>query len=103
LSNDPDRPDRPETAEEAQARFEAHLEELAALTPRAGLAAPTGAFIDDLIKRYGRYGDHLFKCFDDDRIPSTSNDLEGFFGVSKQVLRHALGCGSTSNSVVSNL
>ncbi len=73
------------------------------LTPRAGVAAPTGAFIDDLIERYSRYGDHLFKCFDDDRIPSTSNDLEGFFGVSKQTLRHALGSGSTSNSVVSNL
>lgn len=103
LSNDPDRPDRPKTADEAQIRFEAHLKELASLTPRAGLAVPTGAFIDDLIKRYGRYGDRLFKCFDDDRIPSTSNELEGFFGVSKQMLRHALGCGSTSNSVVSNL
>ena len=72
MSNDPKRPDRPETADEAQARFEAHLEELASVTPRAGLATPTGAFIDDLIKRYGRYGDHLFKCFDDDHIPSTS-------------------------------
>lgn len=103
MSNDLDRPDRPKTADEAQARFEAHLEELSSRTPRAGLAAPTGALIDDLIKRYSRYGDHLFKCFDDTRIPSTSNDLEGFYGASKQVLRHALGCGSTSNSVVSNL
>lgn len=60
-------------------------------------------FIDDLITRYARYGDHLFKCFDDPRIPATSNDLEGFFGVSKHALRQALGSGSTTNSVVSNL
>ena len=103
LSNDPARADRPKTAQEAQSRFEAHLDELVALTPRAGLAAPTAAFVDDLIERYSRYGPHLFVCFDDDRIPSTSNDLEGFFGASKQRLRHALGSGSTSNSVVSNL
>jgi hypothetical protein len=103
LSNDPARPDRPKTAQEAQARFEAHLDDLVELTPRSGLAAPTGAFIDVLIERYSRYGAHLFLCFDDDRIPSTSNDLEGFFGESKQQLRHALGSGSTSNSVVSNL
>ena len=103
LSNDPDRPDRPKTAKEAQARFEAHLGELDSLTPQAGLASLTGAFIDDLTKRYARYGDHLFKCFDDDRIPSTTTELEGFFGDSKRMLRQALGCGSTSNSVVQNL
>lgn len=79
------------------------MEDLLSLTPQAGLALPTGDFINDLIKRYTRYGDHLFKCFDDDRIPSTSNEIEGFFGDSKRVLRHALGCGSTSNSVVQNL
>lgn len=76
---------------------------MAATAPRAGLGAATGAFIDDLTERYGRYGDHLFKCFDDPRIPATTNVLEGFFGVSKHVLRQTLGCGSTSNSVVSNL
>jgi hypothetical protein len=103
LSNDPDRPDRPKTAEDAQLRSEGYLNELASLTPRAGLAVPTGEFIDGLIERYGRYREHLFLCFDDGRIPSTTNDLEGFFGGSKQMLRRALGCGSTSNSVVSNL
>lgn len=103
MSTAPDRPDRPATASEAQARFEAHLEHLSATAPRFGLGAATGAFIDDLTKRYGRYGDHLFKCFDDPRIPATTNGLEGFFGVSKHVLRQALGSGSTTNSVVSNL
>jgi len=71
--------------------------------PRVGLGAATGAFIDDLAKRTRRYGEHLFHCFDDPRIPSTTNDLERFFCVSKQTLRHALGCGSTTNSVLTNL
>jgi hypothetical protein len=100
LSNEPD---RQETADEAQARFEAHLDALSSTAPRIGLGAATGAFVDDLIKRYGRYRDHLFKCFDDPRIPATTNGLEGFFGSSKHVLRQALGCGSTTNSVVTNL
>ena len=55
------------------------------------------------MKRAGRYGEHLFHCFDDPRIPATTNDLERFFGESKQTLRHALGCGSTTNSVLTNL
>jgi hypothetical protein len=103
LSNSPERLDRPATAAQAQARFKAYLDHLAASAPRAGLGASTGAFTDDLVKRAGRYGDHLFKCFDDPRIPATSNDLERFFGGSKQALRHALGCGSTTNSVLTNL
>ena len=79
------------------------MKDLAATAPRSGLGAATGAFIDDLTRRYGRYGEHLFQCFDDPRIPATTNALEGFFGASKHVLRQALGCQSTSNSVVSNL
>jgi hypothetical protein len=82
---------------------DAYLEGLAAAAPRVGLGAATGAFIDDLVKRAGRYGDHLFQCFDDPRIPATTNDLERFFGGAKQTLRHALGCGSTTNSVLTNL
>jgi hypothetical protein len=103
LSGAPDRPDRPGSAAEAQSRFERFLADLDILTPRAGLGAPTGQFIDALTARYGRYGAHLFQCFDDPRIPATTNGLEGFFGQVKQGLRHALGCGATTNSVVTNL
>jgi hypothetical protein len=71
--------------------------------PRKGLAAATGAFIDSVVKRARRYEDHLFPCFDDPRIPSSTNGLERFFGTTKRVLRHALGCGSTTNTVVANL
>ena len=79
------------------------MHELTTTTPRVGLAAPTGAFIDSLVKRSQRYGAHLFACFDDSRIPATTNALEGFFGAAKATLRRALGVGSTTNSVVSNL
>ena len=87
---------------EAKARFDAHLAELAD-TSRAGLAAAAVEFVDGVISRAARYGDHLFHCFDDPRIPANTNGLEQFFGVSKRILRHALACGSTTNSVVANL
>ena len=103
LSNDPKGEDLPATAAEAQARFEAHLDNLSSTTRRAGLGKATGEFIDDLVKRYGRYNHHLFQCFDDPRIPATTNGLEGFFGLLKHTLRQAVGSGSTTNSVVSNL
>lgn len=102
LSNAPDREDRPASAAEAKARFDAYLARLAE-TPRTGLAAATGIFIDTLVERAHRYGAHLFVCFDDPRIPATTNELEGFFGGVKTLQRHALGTGSTSNSVVTNL
>lgn len=102
LSTAPDRPDRPADAADAKRRWDAHLAGLAA-TPRAGLAAATGDFIDGLILRAARYTEHLFHCFDDPRIPANTNGLERFFGTSKRILRHALGCGSTTNTVVANL
>jgi len=103
MSNDPNREDRPATAAQAQARFEAHLDNLSSTTPRAGLGKATGEFIDGLVKRYGRYSHHLFQCFDDPRISATTNGLEGFFGLSKHTLRRSVGSGNTTNSVVGNL
>lgn len=102
LSNAPDREDRPASAAEAKARFDAYLARLAE-TPRTGQAAATGVFIDTLVERAQRYGAHLFVCFDDPRVPATTNELEGFFGGVKTLQRHALGAGSTTNSVVTNL
>ena len=102
LSAAPDRTDRPASAAAARASWDAHLVELAEM-PRSGLASPTGQFIDSVIRRAERYSDHLFHCFDDARIPASSNGLEQFFGISKRILRHALGCGSTTNTVVANL
>jgi hypothetical protein len=102
LSTAPDREDRPGTAAEARAAWNKHLAGLEA-TPRMGLAAATGAFIDSIVTRARRYEHNLFHCFDDPRIPASTNALEQFFGISKRAVRHALGSGSTSNSVVANL
>ena len=103
LSNSKDRKDRPSSATDAQRRFDAHLSDLVANAPRAGLGAATGRFVDGLKDRYSRYGEHLFQCFGDPRIPATTNKLEGFFGDAKRHVRGASGCGCTTNSLVTNL
>ena len=41
-------------------------------------------FVGDLVERVGRYGEHLYHCFDDARIPATTNGLEGYFGLGKR-------------------
>lgn len=103
ISNAPDRDDRPASAADAKMRFDRFLQDLAMSTPRTGLSVPTAVFIDDLIERAARYGDHLFVCFDNPKIPATTNGLEGFFGRIKATLRKAMGTGSTTNTVMSNL
>jgi hypothetical protein len=59
--------------------------------------------VDHLIALSQRYGSHLFVCFDDLRVPPSTNMLEGFFGRAKRPLRRACGAGSTSNSTAQNL
>jgi hypothetical protein len=76
---------------------------LQASAPRAGLGAATRQFVDHIATLVERYGKHLFPCFDDSRIPPTTNGLEGFFGGGKRVIRRAGGCGSTTNSIAQNL
>ena len=103
LSTDPDRPDRPQDAAAAKSQFWDFLGGLQRTTPRAGLNAKTASFIDHLVAIAGRYGTHLFHCFDDPELPATTNQLEGAFGKTKQQARRALGCGSTTHSLVHNL
>ena len=71
--------------------------------PRSGLGAATGEFVDHLVGLGERYGRQLFHCYDDPRIPSTNNRLEGFFGASKSHIRAALAAASTTNGVAQNL
>jgi len=80
-----------------------YLGELQRRTPQAGLSAKTAEFVVHIVEIVGRYGEHLFTCFDEERIPATTNDLEGFFGISKRAFRKTLGTGSTTNCVVTNL
>jgi hypothetical protein len=103
LSPAPERADRPANAAEAETQMWDFLGDLQRRTPRTGLSAPTAAFVDHIVGMFGRYGEHLFVCFDDDRIPATTNAEEGFFGQAKRMVRKALGTGSTTNSVIANL
>lgn len=103
ISSAPERPDRPANGDDAHARLRAHLEKLKAETPRSGLGAATAAFVDHVVNVSERWGRNLFHCFDDPRIPPSSNQLEKFFGVSKHLVRQITGNSSTSNSLVQNL
>jgi len=103
ISPDPDRVDRPTSGDEAHERLLALISGLQKTAPRVGLGAADGCFIDHVAGVAGRYGRNLFYCFDDDRIPATTNGLEGFYGASKGQLRHALGNARTSNGVAQNL
>ena len=103
ITPDPDRPDPPADGDDAHVRLWEKLQELHTEAPRSGLGAATGAFVDHLVGVTTRYGRHLFHCYDDPRIPSTTNQLEGLFGVSKAQIRAALGTASTANGVAQNL
>jgi hypothetical protein len=104
LVPDPDPARRP-SAEEAQDTFAAYLVALQLPTPPTDLSPPTPTpdFVDHLVALSGRYGPYLFVCYQDSRVPATTNELEGFFGDSKHHDRRALGCGSTTQSPVHNL
>jgi len=103
LSPKPDRQDRPANAAEAETQMWDYLTKLQRETPRSGLSARLARFVDSLVQRVGRYGAHLYHCFDDPRIPATTNGLEGYFGLGKRTVRKAVGAGSTSNSIMTNL
>ena len=103
LSPDPQRTDRPDNAAEAETQFWDFLTSLQHTTPRVGLNAPTAAFVDHLVAMSGRWGSHLFNCFDDPDLPATTNQLEGAFGQFKRMLRRAVGAKSTSGSLATNL
>lgn len=103
ISADPERQDRPASGRDAESRLWEYFGQLEESTSRRGLSAATGAFIDHVVGVATRYGRNLFHCFDDLRIPATTNELEGFFGASKRTLRSSLGRSSTTGAVTQNL
>jgi hypothetical protein len=94
-----DRPDRPANASEAEARLTAYIAKLEAST----LGTSSEDFVNHVATLARRYASHLFVCFDDERIPPTTNELEGFFGAVKRYLRKATGNASTANGLAQNL
>lgn len=81
----------------------AFVERLEATAPRTGLGAATGDFVDHVATLARRYASHLFACFDDPRIPATTNGLEHYFGEVKRFLRQAIGAASTAMGTAQNL
>lgn len=77
-----------------------YLNHLAEDAPRRGRGAVTGHFIDHIVGVSARYWPGLFHCYDDPRIPRTSNELEGSFGSSKRGVRQRTGRKSTSGGKI---
>ena len=65
--------------------------------PQRGLGAYLRRFIENAQAVTRRYAKGLFHCYDDPRIPQTSNALEGLNGAGKHNLRRCAGRGSTAN------
>jgi len=65
--------------------------------PQRGRGAYLRRFIEHVQKVTRRYARGLFHCYDDPRIPQTSNDLENLNGLGKHNLRRCAGRSSTAN------
>lgn len=65
--------------------------------PQRGRGAYLRRFIEGAQRVTRRYAKGLFHCYDDPRIPQTSNALEGLNGSGKHNLRRCAGRCSTAN------
>lgn len=65
--------------------------------PQRGRGAYLRRFVEHAIAVTRRHAFGLFHCYDDPRIPQTSNDLEGLNGAGKRNLRRCGARGSTAN------
>jgi len=65
--------------------------------PQRGKGAYLRRFIEHVQAVTRRYAKGLFHCYDDPRIPQTSNALEGLNGLGKHNLRRCAGRSSTAN------
>ncbi len=77
-------------------QVETFLAEKLAAAPKRGKGARRRRFLKHVTAVAVRYGDSLYHCYDDPRIPQTTNDLEGQHGTYKRHLRKVHGRGSTS-------
>lgn len=73
-----------------------YLNRLETLAPRRGRGAPTGHFVDHLVKLSHSYWPGLFHTYDHPELPRTTNALEGSFGSSKHAVRSTTGRASTA-------
>ncbi len=67
-----------------------------ARAPKRGKGARRLRFLRHVLAVAQRYDAGLYRCYDDLRIPHTTNDLEGQHGTFKHHLRKLAGRASTS-------
>jgi hypothetical protein len=65
--------------------------------PQRGRGAYLRRFIENVQKVTRSYARGLFHCYDDSRIPHTSNEIESLNGSGKLNLRRCAGRASTAN------
>jgi hypothetical protein len=82
----------------ASVRHQVHalLHERITRAPQRGKGARRLRFLQHVLAVTQRYDAGLYHCYNDPRIPPTSNDLEGQHGVFKHHLRKLAGRASTS-------
>lgn len=78
-------------------RLATFLENQALLAPQRGRGAYLRRFIQHAGNVTERYWSGLFHCYDDPRIPQTSNAIEQLFGKGKRALR---ACGGRMSTAV---
>lgn len=77
-------------------RLKAHLEDNLQVAPTRGPGAYLRRFILHAKRVTKSYWNGLFHCYDDPRIPHTSNAIEQTFGKGKRLLRACAGKKTTA-------
>jgi len=88
---------KPKSGEIVQKRLRSFLDIQLLLAPARGVGSYLRRFIEHAKKVTESYWEGLFHCYDDPRIPQTSNAIEGLFGFGKRILRKCGGRKSTAN------
>lgn len=79
-----------------KAQIDDYLAGALAAAPKRGKGARRRRFLRHVAAVAERYSHGLYHCYDNSRIPQTTNDLEGEHGVHKHHIRKATGRRSTS-------
>lgn len=87
----------PKNGKIVQKRLRSFLDIQLLLAPARGMGSYLRRFIEHAQKVTWSYWEGLFHCYNDPRIPQTSNAIEGLFGFGKRILRKCGGRKSTAN------
>lgn len=73
-----------------------YLSDAIEVAPKRGKGARRRRFLAHVIAVEKRYRDGIYHCYDDSRIPQTTNELEGNHGTHKHHIRKVTGRRSTT-------